>query len=297
MSDEWDSGLPITKLILPTNGVEAPLTGTSVFGPLPADLVAQLPGNATGGGIIWYSQTSPGYKYWFIAEVENQQSGGPANNYYYGAVIIGFVFWNGRLQFSTFSGQQISMMANSGELLLDADYNLTGDTELTLRSTVQNIFTNYRQQFWSDTSGIDNPVVEVDIYASDKGGWMTDSKSTTIDKWQTLTQTATVSSAANTRLDWYWRISFDRIVEIRCTMTFTVAPAVGPPNVNAPPAIPLQSNPGSAVAYGSYGGPSLTQTGVVRYGTNNRQWLMSNVPAIAQAYTGSVTFTADKPVY
>src|SRR4051794_36498544 len=88
------------------------------------------------------------------------------------------------------------------------------------------------------------PPTSVDVYSTDTAGWITErtSNNPNIDAWQTLTQTITVNAAASTRLDWYWRVSFDRIVEIRCTMTFTAVPTLGIVNVNAPPAIPLHVN-------------------------------------------------------
>jgi hypothetical protein len=303
MSDEWDSGLPITKLVLPTNGQEAPLTGTTVFGPLPPALIAALPPQATGGGIIWYSTKSTGYNYWFIAEIENNVSGAPSGNFYYGGVLIGYMSWDGvTVQYSTFSGQQIDLMANSGELLLNASYVLTGDTELTLRSTVQNISTNYKQQFWS--SNINTPIVEVDIYATQDGGWITDSKSATIDKWRTATTTGTVNGVANTTLKVDAQITFDRWVDFRFSLPFTSAPTAGIVNISANVPAGIAAGSGSGVnnmaVFGSYTGNTLSQPGVFRLiyqSPTTMQLVLSAVTATATTFTGQACYSITKPVY
>ena len=235
--------LPTTQLVLPDGGAQVGGSGTTVIGgPLPPELVTA---GYNGSAIIWYSSGSnaSNYQYAFLAHSDNTFANGDLiSGYTDNAGVVHAISDNSGVTF--FIKQKLAIgLFTGGPTIGTLQYDAIG---------------NELKVTWAPSAIAALTIGVAHLRSNNTDAYLT-YNSAVIDVWQTAAIAGTNWSG---NVD--YRISFDRICEVRIQITFTVAPATGLLTFLAviPAAVRPTASPnnypiaGSYTASGSSGGVS-----------------------------------------
>lgn len=283
----WDLALPTTSLVLPTGGSQTPRSGTTVIGgPLPQPLTAA---GITGNGIIWYSPVSDPAGAWTNINYQFLVNGTFNASPNVAAILMGYVdtgnvahlMSNVAANGAATRGQNFSIFGANGDGFIYWDTSVCQQT-MTIGNNNTRAAIAIGPTLIRGSAGGDG-------YASTNSGLL--------DKWQSFTISGSFGGRTYTgNID--YRLTFDRVVDLRCTVNFSAATTTaGTLVMNAVPlAVQSDASPsGLRVIYGGWS--SNLTTGSASTNAAAGQIALFNIGVNTTVVTTQFTYTIPKPTF